>query len=222
MTRKSMIELPRFPLLGRWRIAIAQTLAPGWFHAREQCSIKEDNRRLLSSSDIPILALATSSDGMATHLVLIGRRIGKARPSRLHGFTAGAVVSLHTVQQTPGGGEVQVTSERQRHDVQTQAGAEKALMNHNFLTRLSLPADDARLAQREMALVPGQTHPMFTASEDAWTPLEDRHRRGATGLRAPHDREHWLALGTVDHVEVAAAGHDFEPDRLELVRLDPG
>ncbi|MGD0084769.1 MAG: hypothetical protein ABSD78_16485 [Acidimicrobiales bacterium] len=214
--------MPRFPVLHGWWIAIAQNVAPGRFHAREVRQVEEYNRRLLTSSDVPSFALAgTPSAATATRVAQAGMRLRKAGPFGLRRFGDGAVTSLHTTQRTPGGGELRVTSERSRNDVERESdGPERALMIHNFLAFLGLPADHAGVALREVPFSPGRTWPLLTVSEDAWRPCE------IVIDGEPHEFEritigdHWLAIGTVDDVDIAVEGHGFDPDRLELVRLD--
>jgi hypothetical protein len=216
--------LARFQLLHGWWIAIAQNVAPGRFHARERRRIEEDNRRVLSSSDIPTFALAGApSTETATRVVLTGwtgMRHKKAGILGLRRFAAGTVTSLHTTQPTPGSGELRVTSQRRRHDIQIEGDFERALMIHNFLARLAFGAADTRVALREVALRPGQTSPLLTVSEDAWTPFQILINGEPQDFERTTIGDHWLAIGTVDDVDVAIAGHSFDPDGLELVRLD--
>jgi len=128
---------------------------------------------------------------------------------------------LRTVEQTPCGGELRVTSERRRHDLHAEPGdLQRALRVHNFLARLGPVADDARVAQREVALSPGQTYPLLTVSEEAWRPFEIVIDGEPQDFERITIDDHWLALGTVDDVGVAIEGHGFDPDPLELVRRD--
>lgn len=228
MTARRALHGPRFSLFRGWWIAIAQNVAPRWFHARERRRYEEENRRLLSSSDLPTFALvgAPAGEVVAGEVVtrvlsasLVTRRAGLLRLRRV---ARGGVTQLCTTQPTPGGGELRITSERRRPDVETApAGRERVLMIHNFLARSGI-SGDARVERREIELSPGMSYRLLTVSEDAWTPF----RFVVDG--EPQDSEritlgyNWLAIGTVADVAVAIEGHHFDPDRLELVRLDRG
>jgi hypothetical protein len=224
MIRRGRMGRSRFPLLHGCWIAIAQNVAPRRFHARETRRIGENNGRLLTSSDIPTFALAgTPSTETATRVVFTGWTGMRPKKTGLLGlrrFGAGAVTSLDTTQPTPGSGELRVTSQRRRRDIDIGADFDRALMIHNFLNRSGLIANDARVARREVALRPGQTYPLLTVSEDAWTPFQIVINGEPQDFERTMIGDHWLALGTVDDVDVAIAGHSFDPDRLELVRLD--
>jgi hypothetical protein len=224
MIRRGGLGRPRFPLLHGWWIAVAQNVAPRRFHARECRRHEEDNRRVLTSSDIPTFALAGSpSPETATSVVLKGMTATRSKNARRWGlcrFVGGVVTSLHTTQPTPGGGELEVTSQRRRTDIPIEAGWDRALMIHNFLNRSGHATDDARVARREVALCPGQSYPLLSVSEDAWIPCRILINGEPEDFERTTIGDHWLALGTVDDVEVAIAGHSFDPHRLELVRLD--
>jgi hypothetical protein len=237
MTRKGLVRRPRINLPYGWWIAIAQNVAPRWFHPRERRRMEEHRRRLLTSSDLPTFALAGTAScetappvvgevaTAASETTLRGfsgsMGIKKAGPFGSHPFAAGTVMSLHTAQHLPGGGELRFASHRRSDDLQTEPDdRQRALMIHNFLARLGLPAVDARVAWQEVDFSPGPKYVLLAVSEDAWRPFEIVIDGEPQDFERITIDDHWLALGTVDDVSVAIEGHSFDPDRLEFVRLD--
>ena len=223
MTARRVLHGLRLPLLRGWWIAIAQSVAPRWFHARMHRRHEEESRRLLSSSDLPTFALADASAGEAVTRVMSSSMVTRrAGPLRLRRVAYGGVKSLCTTQPTPGGGELRITSERRLPDIETAPeGGERVLMIHNFLARVGI-SGDARVERREIELSPGMSYPLFTVSEDAWMSFRfvvDGKPQDSERITLGDD---WLALGAVDDVAVAIEGHHFDTDRLELVRLDRG
>jgi hypothetical protein len=82
-------------------------------------------------------------------------------------------------QPTPGG-ELPVTGERQRPDIELALdGRDQVLMIHNFLARLGI-SSGARVERREVDLYQGKTYLLFTVSEDVDV-FRIRCRRGAPG-----------------------------------------
>jgi hypothetical protein len=197
MIRRGPMGLARFQLLHGWWIAIAQNVAPGRFHARERRRIEEDNRRVLSSSDIPTFALAGApSTETATRVVLTGwtgMRHKKAGILGLRRFAAGTVTSLHTTQPTPGSGELRVTSQRRRHDIQIEGDFERALMIHNFLGPVGLRRRRYSCCTARGCPPPGADVSAAHCLRGCLDSFPDPHQRGAAGLRAHH---HWRPLAS--------------------------
>jgi len=169
-----------------------------------------------TSSNIPTFALAdTTPDDVKTRVV---SRFGTVEIVGSFRRRRGIVASsLSTTQGTPGGGTLRFTSQRPSGDGIDEH--RRALLVHNFLASCGL-ADDQRVERRQVTLAPALSPDLLSVPGDAWSPF---------GIRVdgePHDFErvtvgdHWLAIGLIDDADVAIEGHSFDPEPLDLVRLD--
>ncbi len=235
MTTGRVFRRPRFPVvhgwwwapvIQGWWTAIAQNVAPRRFHARVERRLQEDQRRMLASTDIPTFALAGDGSADTTTRIFVstgGIAMKRDGPFGLRRFRVHVAKSLCTSERTADGGDVSITSERQSRTFEVPPNLrERAHMIHHFLVRLDLPADDSRVERRTVDFPPGRAHPVLAVSEDLWSPFEIVLDGKLLAFERVMIDDHWLALGTVDDVAVAIEGHHFDPERLELVRLDRG
>jgi hypothetical protein len=206
----------RFPLLHGCWVAIAQNVAPRRFHARERRLHEEEQRRMLTSSNLPTFALAgTGPDEVKTRFVSGFGTVQMVGPlRRRRGVVAS---SLSTTQGTPGGGTLRFTSQRPSGEGIDEH--RRALLVHNFVASCGL-AQDQLVERHNVTLLPGLSHDLLSVPGDAWSP----HQVRVDGERYDFERatigDHWLAIGLIDDAEVAIEGHSFDPEPLDLVRLD--